>query len=58
MEVKVGTDAQQGNGAQHVVDQLTELGLQVSLPVPEDLEERGRKDEREWETEKLGWGGK
>lgn len=41
MEVEVGTDAQQGDGAEHVVDKLAELGLQVSLPIPEDLEEPG-----------------
>ena len=50
MEVEVGTDAQQGDGAQHVVDQLTELGLQVPLPVPEDLEEEGGKKDEGKET--------
>lgn len=54
MEVKVGTDAQQGDGAQRVVDQLSELGLQVSLPVPEDLEEKGKKGEGETLESQVG----
>lgn len=45
VEVEVGTDAQQADGAQHVVDQLAELGLQVALTIPEDLQEPHKQPE-------------
>ena len=37
VEVEVGTETQQHDGCQHVVDQVPELGLQVPLTVPEYL---------------------
>lgn len=40
MKVQVGTDTQQNDGAQHVVDQVAKLGLQIALPIPEYLKER------------------
>lgn len=40
VEVDVGTYTQQHDGRQHVVDQIPEFGLQVTLPVPEYLQER------------------
>ena len=40
-EVEVGTQTQQHDGCQHVVDQLPEFRLQVALPVPVYL--RGRE---------------
>lgn len=47
VEVEVGTQTQQHDGGQHVVDQVPELGLQVPLPVPEDLVGG-------WETQRRG----
>lgn len=40
MKVQVGTDTQQNDGTQHVVDQVAKLGLQISLSIPENLKER------------------
>lgn len=40
MKVQVGTDTQQNDGTQHVVDQVAKLGLQISLSIPEYLKER------------------
>lgn len=40
MKVQVGTDTQQNDGAEHVVDQVAKLGLQIALPIPEYLKER------------------
>lgn len=40
-EVQVGTETQQHNGPQHVVDQVPEFGLQVALPVPVYLRRTG-----------------
>lgn len=42
-EVEVGTQTQQHNGRQHVVDELPEFRLQVTLPVPVYLREREGK---------------
>lgn len=41
VEVEVGTEAEQHDGGQHVVDQVPELWLQVALPVPEDQHQGG-----------------
>lgn len=51
MEVEVGTDAQQGDGAEHVVDKLAELGLQVSLPIPEDQHQDGSTEQQDADGE-------
>lgn len=40
-EVQVGTETQQHDGRQHVVDQVPEFGLQVALPVPVYLRRTG-----------------
>lgn len=40
MEIQVGTDTQQNDGTEHVVDQVAKLGLQVSLPIPVYLREK------------------
>lgn len=40
MKVQVGTDTQQNDGAEHVVDQVAKLGLQIALPIPKYLKER------------------
>lgn len=37
VEVEVGTETQQHDRSQLVVDQVAEFGLQVALAVPEDL---------------------
>lgn len=37
VEVEVGTETQQHDRSQLVVDQVAEFGLQVALAIPEDL---------------------